>query len=114
MYLLDANVVSELRKPKPHGGVVAWLETLEDHEIFLSAVTLGELQTGVERTRRHDPGKADEIEGWVDQIAESYQILPMDTRVFREWARLMATRPSQLREDGMIAAQISGSSMCPW
>jgi predicted nucleic acid-binding protein len=51
-YLLDTNVVSELRKPRPHGGVVARLEILAEEQLFLSAVTLGELQAGIERTRR--------------------------------------------------------------
>jgi len=104
MYLLDTNVVSELRKNKPHGGVVAWIQGIGDEEIFLSSVTLGELQAGVELTRRHDPVKAVQIEGWLDQVADSYQILPMDGRLFREWARLMVGRPDQLLEDAMLAA----------
>jgi toxin FitB len=104
MYLLDTNVVSEFRKSKPHGGVVAWIQGIADEEIFLSSVTLGELQAGVELTRRHDPVKAGQIEGWLDQVAASYQILPMDGRLFREWARLMAGRPDQLLEDAMLAA----------
>jgi predicted nucleic acid-binding protein len=103
-YLLDTNVVSELRKPKPHGAVVAWVEGLDNRQIFLSAVTLGELQTRVERTRRQDSLKAAEIESWVDWVAESHQVLPMDGDCFREWARLMAGQPDHLLEDGMIAA----------
>ena len=83
---------------------MAWLETVRDHEIFLSAVTLGELQAGVKRTRHNDSRKAAEIETWVDQLAASYQILPMDARAFREWARLMEGRPNQLLEGAMIAA----------
>jgi toxin FitB len=104
MYLLDTNVVSEFRKNKPHGGVVAWIQGIADEQIFLSSVTLGELQAGVELTRRHDPVKAVQIEGWLDQVAGSYQILPMDGRLFREWARLMVGRPDQLLEDAMLAA----------
>jgi predicted nucleic acid-binding protein len=104
MYLLDTNVVSEFRKNKPHGGVVAWIQGIADEQIFLSSVTLGELQAGVELTRRHDPVKAVQIEGWLDQVADSYQILPMDGRLFREWARLMVGRPDQLLEDAMLAA----------
>ena len=104
MYLLDTNVVSELRKRKPHGGVLAWLNSLDDNAIFLSAVTLGELQAGIELTRRQDGAKAEEIEAWVDQLAQSYQILPMDERPFRECARLMHSRPNQLLEDAMLAA----------
>jgi hypothetical protein len=103
-FLLDTNVVSELRKAKPHGGVVAWLGSLAEEQIFLSAVTLGELQTGVERTRARDPKKAQEIELWVDQLAGSFQVLPMDVPCFREWARLMEGKPDQILEDVMIAA----------
>jgi predicted nucleic acid-binding protein len=104
MYLLDTNVISELRKSKPHGGVVAWFNTIGDEDIFLSAVTLGELQAGVELTRRQDPAKAEQIEIWLGQVADTYQILPMDGRVCREWARLMDGRPDRLLEDAMLAA----------
>jgi predicted nucleic acid-binding protein len=103
-YLLDTNVVSELRKVKPHGGVVAWLNELREEQLFLSAVTMGELQAGVERTRHHDASKAEEIEAWVNQLAESSQVLPMDTDCFREWGRLMEGNPDELMEDAMIAA----------
>ena len=103
-YLLDTNVVSELRKTRPHGAVVAWLSDQPVESLFLSAVTLGELQAGVERTRRQDAMKATQIEVWVDQVAASYQILPMDTTCFREWARLMDRKPDELLTDGMIAA----------
>jgi toxin FitB len=58
MYLLDTNVISELRRPRPHGAVVAWLEGVADHDLHLSAVTLGELQAGVEITREQDPERA--------------------------------------------------------
>ena len=103
-YLLDTNVVSEMRKQKPHGAVVAWLTDLRDEQVFLSAVTMGELQAGIELTRRQDPEKATEIERWVDQLEASYQILPMDTASFREWGRLMYGKSDDLVEDGMIAA----------
>lgn len=103
-YLLDTNVVSEMRKQKPHGAVVAWLTDLRDEQVFLSAVTIGELQAGIELARRQDPEKATEIERWVDQLEASYQILPMDTASFREWGRLMHGKSDDLVEDGMIAA----------
>ena len=103
-YLLDTNVVSELRKPRPHGAVIAWLRNLQDEQLFLSAVTLGELQAGIELTRRQDPVKAGEIELWADQLEASYQVLPMDSSCFRECARLMHTKSTHLIEDGMIAA----------
>jgi predicted nucleic acid-binding protein len=88
-YLLDTNVLSELRRNKPHGAVLAWLKGLREDQIFLSAVCLGEIQAGIERVRRHDPRKADEIEAWLERVAVSYQILPMDGPCFREWGRLM-------------------------
>ena len=103
-YLLDTNVVSELRKRKPHGAVVAWLKNLREEQVFLSAVTMGELQSGVELTRLQDSEKAAEIEVWVDQLASSYQVLPMDSACFREWGRLMHGKPNQLIEDAMVAA----------
>ena len=103
-FLLDTNVVSELRKPKPHAGVLAWINSLRDDQLYLSATTMGELQEGVERTRRQDAVKAREIESWVDQLEDSYQVLPMDSKCFREWARLMQGKPYHLLEDVMIAA----------
>lgn len=104
MYLLDTSVISELRKNKPHGAVTAWFDNVAEDQIYLSAVTLAELQSGVEMTRRQDPVKAVQIEAWLDQVADSYQILSMDGRTFREWARLMDGRSDQLLEDAMLAA----------
>ena len=104
MYLLDTNVVSELRKPRPHGAVLAWLDGTADGDLHLSAVTLGELQAGVEITRERDQEKASEIEMWVDQVAQTWNVLPVDARVFRACAKLMHRRPDHLFEDALIAA----------
>ena len=95
MYLLDTDVISEVRKPKPHGGVIAWLQGIPDQEIRLSAATLGELQNGVEITRRQNREKAIQIEKWIDQVAATHQVLPIDGNVFREWGRLIE-QPDQL------------------
>ncbi len=103
-YLLDTNVVSELRKQRPHGGVVAWLESIDDTQLYLSAVTLGEIQAGIELTREQDPDKANEIEAWLELVAGAYNILPMDAAAFRAWARLMHRKSDTLYEDAMIAA----------
>jgi predicted nucleic acid-binding protein len=104
MYLLDTNVVSELRRPKPHGGLVAWLRGVEDRHLHLSAVTLGEIQAGIEITREQDSHKADEIETWADQVAVTWNVLAMDGAAFRLWGRMMHRRPDRLMEDAMIAA----------
>lgn len=103
-YLLDTNVVSELRKARPHGAVVAWIKTLKPEQIFLSALTIGELQAGVELTRTNDVGKAVEIENWLSLVESTFAVLPMDSACFREWARLKAGKSSELIEDAMIAA----------
>ena len=104
MYLLDTNVVSELRKPRPHGAVVAWLQSTADADLHLSAVTLGEIQAGVELTREQDAAKASEIEAWADLVAASYSVLAMDGETFRVWARLMHRKSDTFYEDAMIAA----------
>ena len=104
MYLLDTNVVSELRKPKPHGAVLAWLQSVDDAQLFLSAVTIGEIQAGIELTREQDEAKAAELEAWLEQVAAAYNMLPMDAAAFRAWARLMHRQSDTLYEDAMIAA----------
>ncbi|HEY0782075.1 MAG TPA: type II toxin-antitoxin system VapC family toxin [Thermoanaerobaculia bacterium] len=104
MYLLDTNVISELRRPRPHGAVVAWLKETALEELHLSAVTLGELQVGVEITRERDPRKAAEIEAWIDQVAQTWSVLPVDGRIFRAWAKLIRGRSGDLLEDALIAA----------
>ena len=104
MFLLDTNVVSELRKPKPHGAVLAWIAQADDADLHLSAVTIGEIQAGIEITREQDPDKAEELNAWLDQLAAAYQVLAMDGRVFRDWARLMHRQSDTLYEDAMIAA----------
>jgi toxin FitB len=104
VYLLDTNVVSELRRPRPHGAVVAWLRQTADEELHLSAVTLGELQAGVEVTREQATEKAAEIEAWIDQVAQAWNVLPVDGRIFRTWAKLMHRRADHLMPDALIAA----------
>ena len=104
MYLLDTGIVSELRKPRPHGAVLAWLQDIDDVQLFLSAVTIGEIQAGIEVTREQDGAKAAELEAWLDMVAASYNVLPMDALAFREWGRLAHRKSDTLLEDAMIAA----------
>ncbi|MCY3766466.1 MAG: type II toxin-antitoxin system VapC family toxin [Gemmatimonadetes bacterium] len=104
MYLLDTNVVSELRRIHPHPSVVRWIEQVAAEDLFLSAVTVGEIQAGIELTREQDVAKADELEAWLSAVLVSYNILPMNAATFREWARLKHRRSNTLMEDAMIAA----------
>jgi|TARA_B100001964_G_scaffold127947_1_gene141486 hypothetical protein len=107
VYLLDTNVVSELRRPKPNKAVLNWVEGVSADQLFVSAVTIGEIQVGIEITRDQDPAKAEEIEVWLDQVVAGYGVLAMDASAFREWARLKHRKSDTLIEDAMIAATAS-------
>lgn len=104
LYLLDTNVVSELRRPRPHHSVLRWIAGVPSDQLFLSAVTVGEIQAGIEKVRGQDAQKAQELEDWLEQVIDSYGVLPMDAAAFREWARIKRRRSRTLLEDAMIAA----------
>ena len=104
-YLLDTNVVSELRKTKPHGAVLAWLRGQPAHALYLSAMTIAEIQRGIEITRAQDTTRAEQLEDWlVLELIPNAQILAMDASVARTWAKLMHKRSDTLTEDALIAA----------
>lgn len=104
MYLLDTNVVSELRRVRPHGAVLAWLRDVDDAALHISAVTVGEIQAGIEITRERDQAKAAEIEAWLDDVSATFNVIDMDGRTFRWCARMMHRLSNHLIEDAMIAA----------
>lgn len=104
MYILDTNVVSELRRPRPHGAVLAWMGTLKPSQVNLAAATVGEIQVGIERTRERDVEKAAEIEDWLADLLESITVLPMTADSFRTWAKYMHRKPAHISGDAMIAA----------
>ena len=104
MYLLDTNVVSELRRPRPHRAVLAWIRHVPSEDLHVCAVTIGEIQAGIEITREQDAAKAAELDEWLGRVLETYQVLAVDAAAFREWARLMHRRSDTLLQDAMIAA----------
>ena len=104
MYLLDTNVVSELRRPKPHGAVFAWLASVDEKDLYLSSFSLGEIQRGIEITRQQDATKAQSLELWLDQLVDAFEVLVLDAVVMREWARMMHRQSNTLSEDAMLAA----------
>ena len=104
MYLLDTNVVSELRKIKPHGAVVAWVNQVSDASIALSVVTIGEIQAGIEKTRDQDKEKAKQLENWLDQVESAYNIIPLNAKIFRRWGKIMHRQSDTILEDALIAA----------
>ncbi len=104
MFLLDTNVVSELRRAKPHGAVVAWIEAAPPEALFLSAITLAEIQRGIELARENDRDKALQIERWLDTVAMTWSVLPLTGPICRRWARLQHRKPREAVEDLLIAA----------
>ncbi len=105
-FLVDTNVVSELRKgPRAHAKVVAWFRAVDDAELYLSVLVLGELRQGVERLRRRDPTAAARLDRWLHELAERHagRTLPVDAAVADRWGRLNVpdTIPAV---DGLLAA----------
>ena len=86
------------------GAERVWFESVADSDLHISALSLGEIQAGIELTRDQDAVKAAEIEQWANLVAASYNVLPMDAATFRSWAKLMHRRSDTLYEDAMIAA----------
>ncbi len=107
MYLLDTNVVSEIRKARPHGAVFAWLAAVPEAQVFISAVTIGEIQAGIELTREQDAARADALEAWLARVCDTWQVLAADAAVFRAWARMKHRKAAHHLEDTLIAATAS-------
>jgi toxin FitB len=107
-YLLDTNVVSELRKRAPDPNVAAWYGGVHSRQLFLSALTLGEIRMGIERARRKDPAKADVLENWLNRMHSHYgdRIVPVDADIADAWARMSVPDPLPVI-DGLLAATAS-------
>jgi predicted nucleic acid-binding protein len=105
-YLIDTNVISELRKgDRGDPGVASWFANLADDEIFLSLLTLGEIRRGVESIRRRDVKAAAALESWLGRISEAHRerVLPVDRAVAEEWGRMNVPDPLPV-VDGLLAA----------
>ncbi len=105
MYLLDTVVLSELRKHRRNVAVVAWIGSVTPSDLFLSAVTIAEIELGIERQRNVDPGFAAELSAWLDLTlrANGERILPLTVAVARRWGRL-AVQTGNRELDLAIAA----------
>ena len=104
-FLLDANVLSELRRPRPNQGVVSWIDTVDQGEMFVSVLTLGELRYGVERLRPRDHAQADALQRWLNDLMANFgaRTVGVDAATSDEWGRLRARRPVDV-VDGLLAA----------
>jgi toxin FitB len=92
MFLLDTVVLSDLRKPlrQRNPNLVYWIEAISSRDLFVSVVTIGEIERGIERQRPLDPQFAARLTAWVDVVLRTYEgrILPVDMAVARRWGRL--------------------------
>jgi len=105
-FLLDTNVISELRKgERADPAVVAWFGGLDEEDVYLSVLTLGEIRRGIEGLRRRDPSSAAALDSWLGRISEAYQhrILPVTRAVAEEWGRMSVPDPVPV-VDGLLAA----------
>jgi predicted nucleic acid-binding protein len=105
-FLLDTNVVSELRKgPRADRKVTAWFAGLESGDLFLSVLVVGEIRRGIERIRRRDPKSAGALDRWLSGLSAGFEdrILPVDRRVAEEWGRMNVPDPLPVL-DALIAA----------
>jgi toxin FitB len=104
-YLLDTNVVSELRRREPDPNVLAWYESVPSAQLFLSVLTVGEIRLGIERLRRKDALQAERLEWWLRGLRDNYRdhIIDIDIETAQEWGRLNV--PDALPViDGLLAA----------
>lgn len=110
-FLLDTNVISEVRKRRPDSGVEAWFSGTRSGELFLSVLVVGEIRQGVERLRRRDPVQAEPYDAWLAVLVRDFgdRILPVTTEVAEEWGRMNVPDPLPAI-DGLMAAtaRISG------
>jgi toxin FitB len=105
-YLLDTNVISELRKgERADPNVTAWFADLADEEIFLSVLTIGEIRRGIESVRRRDPDSAAALDRWLNLVSEAHgdRVVPIDCAITEEWGRMNVPDPLPV-VDGLLAA----------
>jgi hypothetical protein len=105
-YLIDTNIISEVRKgDRSDPNVAAWYGSIDDRDIYLSVLVLGEIRKGIERARSRDPGRARALETWLSAVRESFgdRVLAVDQSVADEWGRMSAKRPVSTI-DALLAA----------
>lgn len=104
-YLLDTNVVSESRKRVPNPRVVTWSASVDPNEVFISVLTFGEIQVGIERLRKKDSPQAEHLSEWSEQLRTTYRdrIVPIELDAAQTWGRFNNGRPAPF-VDGLIAA----------
>lgn len=112
-YLIDTNVISEVRKgARCNVHVSAWYASIADEDLFLSTLVLGEIRKGVELARPRDPGKAAALERWLREVEAAFdgRVLGIDNAVSDQWGRMSAIRSVPVT-DGLLAATAATNDM---
>ena len=112
-YLVDTNIISEVHKgSRCNPNVAHWWAALNDEDLYLSVLTLGEIRKGIELVRSRDPAQAEAIDRWLASIRSEFEgrILPVDQVVADEWGRINAPRPVAIL-DGLLAATAKVNSL---
>jgi toxin FitB len=111
-YLLDTNVVSELRRRTPNENVLTWFDRTDSSTLYLSVLTLGEIRKGVEIVTRRDPATGRSLQHWLDGLRQHFRdrLVDIDTDVAEAWGRLAAIRPLPI-VDALLAATASVHGM---
>jgi toxin FitB len=104
-YLLDTNVLSELRRRTPHPAIASWFEATPGSELFISVLVVGEIRQGIERIRDRDPARAEVFERWLGVLKRDFadRVVPISMRVAEAWGRLNAPRALPV-VDSLLAA----------
>ena len=87
MYLIDTNVLSALRRRDRNPAIVSWVESQRMADLYISVITVGEIERGIEQQQRHNPDFARDLSAWLDRMLDWYddRILPVDTATARRW-----------------------------
>lgn len=113
-FLLDTNVVSELRRPLPDARVLRWLESTASVDLHLSVLAAGEIRRGIELLRPREPDRAARLETWLEGLVASYadRLLPVSASVADTWGRFASLRPLPVADGLMLAtAQVHGLTL---
>lgn len=112
-YLIDTNIISEVRKgPRCDAAVAAWYASIDDADLYLSVLVLGEIRNGIERARPREPAKAEALDRWLTEVASAFgeRVLAIDRAVADDWGRMMALRPLPVI-DSLLAATAKAHRM---
>ncbi len=109
MYVLDTNVLSEVRRSGPNRNMVAWLASVPDHRLHISVIVIGEIRRGILMRAKTNPHSAQRLDSWLDELIDDYafgdRLLPVTLEDALTWGRITASDRQLPAADALIAAQ---------